>query len=289
MALPTTNKSFWEDNPNAAQVSQWTSDPFIAAAIYQRISNRESRGHWIDWLFNRHLKNDRFNRILSIGCGVGDHELAIAEILPETSIDAFDFSNSSIALAQSKVRAKGLENLNLFVGNFNEIELDPSAYDLVLCSGSLHHVRELEHLLGEVRSSLTAGGLFVVNEYVGDCYNIYGEDQISFIQQVLNGLPASMRYIDHFPNPTIEDVFDRDPTEAVRAKLIPDFLRIYFSVIDERRLGGSLLHPLYPFLNIEKIQSEPDFHEAIMNGLIILDDQRLAQGRSDFSFFICRA
>lgn len=285
---PTSENSFWENNPNAAQESQWTSDPFIAAAIYERISNGESRGHWLEWLFYHHLNDCAFRRILSIGCGVGDHEVAMARLLPATSIDAFDFSSSSVALATAKARAEGLENVNFFEGNFNEIELTPQTYDLVLCSGSLHHVRALEHLLDQVKSSLTTDGIFVVNEYVGDCYNIYRQDQIGIIQKVLDGLPASMRHIERFPNPTIAQVFDRDPTEAVRSKLIPDFLRIYFSQVDERRLGGALLHPIYPFLNIQKIQSEPDFHQAIMNGLIVLDDERLSQGYSDFSFFICR-
>jgi ubiquinone/menaquinone biosynthesis C-methylase UbiE len=156
MAEPVAGNNFWEENPNAAQDNHWTSDPFIATAIYERISKGESRGHWIDWLFNKYLKETRLTRILSIGCGVGDHEIAIGRILPGASIDAFDFSTNSVALAKAKAAADGLTNIDFFQGNFNEIVLPTATYDLVLCSGSLHHVRELEHLLGQVKASLTA-------------------------------------------------------------------------------------------------------------------------------------
>jgi hypothetical protein len=156
-----------------------------------------------------------------------------------------------------------------------------------LCTGSLHHVREIEYILDQVRQSLTDGGVFIVNEYVGDCYNIYRADQIEVLQEVLDGLPPSLRNIERFPNPTIEQVFARDPTEAVRSKLIPDFLRIYFQRVDERRLGGALMHPLYPFLNLDELQRRPDLHQGFMNSLLVIDRILLKQGQSDFSFFIC--
>jgi SAM-dependent methyltransferase len=286
-ASTVTGPNFWEENPNAAQDRQWTSDPFIASAIYQRISDGRSAGHWLGWLFSDHFQGRTFDRILSIGCGVGDHELALAQANPDALIDAFDFSAASIEIAKGKAREAGVETINFFVGNFNEIALPKATYDLVLCTGSLHHVREIEYILDQVRQSLTDGGVFIVNEYVGDCYNIYRADQIEVLQEVLDGLPPSLRNIERFPNPTIEQVFARDPTEAVRSKLIPDFLRIYFQRVDERRLGGALMHPLYPFLNLDELQRRPDLHQGFMNSLLVIDRILLKQGQSDFSFFIC--
>jgi SAM-dependent methyltransferase len=239
------------------------------------------------WLFSDYFEGRTFDRILSIGCGVGDHELALAQANPLARIDAFDFSAASIEVAKSKAAAAGIKSINFYVGNFNEVDLVPATYDLILCTGSLHHVREIEHLLGQVRRSLSGGGAFIVNEYVGACYNIYGTEQIQIIQAILNSLPPSLRHVDTFPNPTIEDVFARDPTEAVRSKLIPDFLRIYFNHVDERRLGGALLHPIYPFLNLVELENRPDLHQGFMSGLIAVDRLLLAQGVSDFSFFVC--
>jgi ubiquinone/menaquinone biosynthesis C-methylase UbiE len=286
--VPVPDASFWEANPHAAQESQWTSDPFISAEIYRRISNGESENHWIGWLFQEHLSNRPLDRILSIGCGVGDHEVGLAGILPTSRVEAFDFSSASVEIARQKAQAAGLQNVTFYEGDFNKIGLESTAYDLVLCSGSLHHVKEIEHLLGQVRGALRPGGIFVANEYVGDCYNIYGPDQVSLIQRVLNGLPSQLRNADTFMVPTIEQVFARDPTEAVRSRLIPDFLRFYFSDVDERRLGGSLLHPIYPYLNVASLEADRNLHQALINTLIVLDGQRLAQGHSDFSFFICQ-
>lgn len=287
-AAEAPNGNFWEDNPNAAQESQWTSDPFIASTIYRRISNDESDGHWIGWLFDQHFAGRTFERILSIGCGVGDHEIAMARLRPDAQVEAFDFSSASIEIATDKARDAGLDNVRFYQGNFNEVELASDSFDLILCSGSLHHVKELEHLLGQVRQSLTPGGVFVVNEYVGDCYNIYGKEQVSLLTEILEGLPSSLRFSARYPIPTIEQVFDRDPTEAVRAKLIPDFLRIYFQNVDERRLGGVILHPIFPYINVDAMREHPDQHQAFMNTLISFDGQLLKAGKSDFSFFICQ-
>lgn len=280
--------NFWEENPAAAQEKQWTSDPFIASAIYERISLGRSNGHWLGWLFSDHFRDRAFSRILSIGCGVGDHEIGLANANPSAHIDAFDFSAASLEIAKAKASGAGIKSINFFQGNFNEITLPPATYDLILCSGSLHHVREIEHILGQIRQSLVDEGVFIANEYVGDCYNIYGPAQVGIIQDLLNNLPPSMRLIDRFPNPSFEQVVARDPTEAVRSKIIPDFLRIFFNRVDERRLGGALLHPLYPFLNAPAIEAHPECHQALMAGLITLDQHLLRGGNSDFSFFICK-
>ena len=117
---------------------------------------------------------------------------------------------------------------------------------------------------------------------------LHGKEQVALLTSLLDGLPPSLRHAASYPVPTIEQVFDRDPTEGVRAKLIPDFLRIYFQNVDERRLGGTILHPIFPFINVDSFRDQPDFHQAYMNLLIELDGQLIADGKSDFSFFICR-
>jgi SAM-dependent methyltransferase len=206
-------------------------------------------------------------------------------------IDAFDFSEASIQIAKGYSLKESVENkCNFFTESFNTIILEPNTYDLVLCSGSLHHVLDIEHLLSQVRKSLKSGGVFIANEYVGNCYNIYGESQIALINSAISGLPEQFCLSPgvKFRNGTIEEVFNRDPSEGVRSKLIPEFLRIFFAKVDERQFGGALLHPLYPMLNISEIELNPEVHQALISSFILIDSMLKGQNKSDFSFFICR-
>jgi O-antigen biosynthesis protein len=76
MVLPTAS-SFWERNPEIASKDQWTVNPLIGESVYRQISGGESSAHWLTWLFRDYFKNRRFARVLSPGCGVGDHEVAM--------------------------------------------------------------------------------------------------------------------------------------------------------------------------------------------------------------------
>lgn len=283
--------SFWEDNPHAASESQWTSNPLIAEYVNRSISNHQSAAHWLVYLFTELLREKTFVRVLSIGCGTGEHEITMASFENVQRIDAFDASITSINIARAQASTSGLaDKINFFTGDFNTQKLKRNYYDMVICTGSLHHVLELEFILSEVRGSLSANGLFVVNEYVGACYNIYKERQLSKLNEVCGLIPSQYirpQFTD-FKNPSIETVFARDPTEAVRALLIPDFLRFYFTDVDERKYGGYLLHPLYPALSAERLAASQEVSNVLFPLLIYLDRQELVNGYSDFSFFICR-
>lgn len=285
-------QAFWETNPNAAAEKQWTDDPIIAKEVYRRISRGESEAHWLTWLFGSRFAGMSFPRVLSAGCGTGDHELAMAKFGPAIGIiDAFDISSHSIDLARQKSKMQGALNLNFFQSNFDQAELGVKRYDLVLCSGSLHHVRELESFLQRVSRCLKPGGYLVANEYVGDCYNIYSEELLALVNKVLAALPneALVHPDARLANPTYEMVMDRDPSEAVRSRLIPHFLRVFFQEVDQRPFGGNLLHLVYPFLKLEYLSMHDPLRQALFGMLMILEDEMaMSPATADFGFFICR-
>ena len=169
-----TAKNYWEANPTAAIAKQgyWLSNPIIEKAINHRLSGGKTYDYWLKWLVKDYFKNRRFDRLLSIGCGVGNHEIVMAKLGLVTQIDAFDFSESSLEIARKDAAAAGVE-INFYQDDFNLFTIDDNKkYDVVFCSGSLHHVRELERCLSSVRKCLKPDGYFIVNEYIGDCYNI---------------------------------------------------------------------------------------------------------------------
>src|SRR5204863_405747 len=117
-------------------------------------------------------------------CGTGDHEIAAAQYRMASQIDAFDFSNASVKLASQKA-AEAKVKINFYTDDLNTFTLPKGVrYDLALCSGSLHHTREIERFLATIRDSLSSDGVFIINEYVGACYNLYEPRQLELINRI---------------------------------------------------------------------------------------------------------
>ena len=270
-----TAKNYWETNPTAAIGKQgyWLSNPIIEATINERLSGGKGNGYWLSWLVNKFFKKRRFDNLLSIGCGVGNHEILMAKLGLATQIDAFDFSESSLEIARKDAAAAGVE-INFYQDDFNVFTIDENKkYDLVFCSGSLHHVRELERCLSIVQKCLKPDGYFIVNEYIGDCYNIYNQAQVDAINRIYKCFHSTLRSgtTEKFSSPSIEEVLARDPSEAVRSKLILPFLEFYFDVEVLNPAGGGLLHELYPFLDHAQLSEGEPKSETIIKLLLEIE------------------
>jgi len=270
-----TAKNYWETNPTAAIGKQgyWLSNPIIEKTINHRLSGGNTQGYWLTWLVNKYFKKRRFDRLLSIGCGIGNHEILMAKLGFASQIDAFDFSESSLEIARKDATAAGVD-INFYQDDFNLFTIDDSKkYDVIFCSGSLHHVREIERCLSIVRKCLKPDGYFIVNEYIGDCYNIYNQHQVDLINRIYECFHDTLRSgtTEKFSSPSIEEVLARDSSEAVRSKLILPFLEFYFDVEVLNLAGGGLLHELYPFLDHDRLSDGEPKSETIIKLLLEIE------------------
>lgn len=290
-----TAKNYWETNPRAAIGKQgyWLSNPIIEKTINHRLSGGNTQGYWLTWLVNKYFKKRRFDRLLSIGCGIGNHEILMAKLGLATQIDAFDFSESSLEIARKDATAAGVD-INFYQDDFNLFTIDDSKkYDVIFCSGSLHHVREIERCLSIVRKCLKPDGYFIVNEYIGDCYNIYNQNQEDLINRIYQCFHDTLKSgtTEKFSSPSIEEVLARDSSEAVRSKLILPFLEFYFDVEVLNPAGGGLLHELYPFLDHDRLSDGEPKSETIIKLLLEIETILMEQPgglSSDFCLCILR-
>jgi SAM-dependent methyltransferase len=287
-------REYWEANPTAASANQWTANPVVANRIYQRMSGGQTTKHWLTWLTEDYLKKKTFETMLSPGCGTGDHEIMVASARLARTIDAFDFSSAAIALARDRAKDASY-SINFYTDDLNTFKVPAGkTYDIVLCSGSLHHVREIERFLQTVASVLKPEGYFIVNEYVGACYNIYPKRQIDIINRLLRHIPPDLQSSDgtgQLQNGTIQQAIATDPSESVRSKLISPFLEFYFEIELRHPFGGALLHPLYPLLNHTAFTSGDERMEVILRLLLEFEDllMEIPCGlESDFCLFVCR-
>ncbi len=286
-------RSYWDSNPSSTSLStMWTNNWVIGEAIYRRMSGGESAKHWLSWLLQDYFRGKKFKKMLSPGCGTGAHEIIVASSGVVESIDAFDFSEASLKIAREDAKNAGV-HVNFYQDDLNSFALDTQKYDLAICSGSLHHTKEIEHFLSTIRDALTPDAYFIVNEYVGDCYNIYHPRKVELLDRLYQCFPKSLRsgQSDGFKNLTIAERFASDATESVRSALILPFLREYFNVEVCRSFGGQLLHPLYSLLDHHQLEQRDPKTETILRLLLEFENilMEIPGGlETDFCFCICR-
>ncbi len=99
-------------------------------------------------------------RVLSIGCGIGDTEIAMAPHV--RSITGLDLSPSGIREARAAAEAAGVRNASFFEGTLDTVDFPPHSFDLVIAIFLLHHVPDapLAALPRQIAGLLTPGGWF---------------------------------------------------------------------------------------------------------------------------------
>lgn len=268
--------------------SAWTQNPLVAEAVYRRMTDEP--GFWLEWLFASHLP--KVNRLLSIGCGDGGHELAIARRGFANHIVAFDASPKAIEIASQTATSEGLP-IDFSVRQFEEFVANPgdeAMFDVAFFSGSLHHVTDLEGMLSAVRRVVRPGGWVIVNEYVGPCYQLYPQSQIEIVNRTLEKIPATFRIHpdERLVLPSMDAIQANDPTEGVRSAIIPTLLPLYFRATYLRWIGGGLLHPLFGYLNSGRVNDGSPESQILAQMLITLEDELTVGGAlsHDFMFGI---
>ena len=80
--------------------------------------------------------------ILVAGCGTGMHPLTTGSRFSNAQVLAVDLSLSSLAYAQRKTTQLGFSNIEYVQGDILELSNLERRFDLIECTGVLHHLRD---------------------------------------------------------------------------------------------------------------------------------------------------
>jgi ubiquinone/menaquinone biosynthesis C-methylase UbiE len=286
---------YWAKQSEEARTSHsvWLNNNIVASHI-NRLMTGGTNQHWLFWTVEYYLGGQKFQGSLSICCGDGVHELSLYQTGKVHRVHGFDISEGAIAQAISRFKEANIpdENYHFEVCDANQLKLTGS-FDLILSSGALHHVTNLEGLLSTVHNALTTDGYFVVVEYVGPNRFQWTDRQMSLINGVLQQL--DLRYLKdgkrvELGRPPLSDFLAIDPSEAVRSKEILPLLKQYFTVEYLENFNGTILHQLYPLLNPELTNIGSSDFDSLLRVILFFEDILVREGvvSSDFAFAICR-
>ena len=110
-----------------------------------------------DLLGARETKGTR-PRILDAGCGTGNTLMALAKQFPQTDFLGVDISGRSIEMAREEAEARKLANASFQQFDIREDLSDLGQFAVVLCFGVLHHMEDMEGVLGQIVNRIERDG-----------------------------------------------------------------------------------------------------------------------------------
>jgi Flp pilus assembly protein TadD/SAM-dependent methyltransferase len=122
-------------------------------------------------------------RVLIAGCGTGRHAAITAQLQPHGRILAVDLSRSSLAHAMRRCAELGLANLRFAQADILELAALEERFDLVECSGVLHHMRDPMAGWRVLLSLLEPGGFMKLG-----LYSELGRRNVVAAREVAKGL-----------------------------------------------------------------------------------------------------
>ncbi len=156
------------DEVSAAVRSQYEENPYPRWLRMERDVGATSVARFLRSLFpEADLAGipDAPARILVAGCGTGRHPIGTARRFPDSSVLAVDLSLTSLAYAERKTRELGVRNIEYRQADL--LALGPLAerFDVVDCTGVLHHLEDPVAGFRILRSLMRPGGVMRVGLY----------------------------------------------------------------------------------------------------------------------------
>lgn len=288
---------YWATDHKAAKPRSWLEHPSVLRHVNRRVTG-DADVNGVTW-FQRNYVPTPAKLALSLGCGLGGFERDAVRMGISNKFHANDISSGAIRTATDEAAKSGLgDRITYSVIDLDVESLPVKSYDLVFGLSSVHHVFQLEHLFKQIRSSMTPGGLFYLDEYVGPTRfqtNPFVTDAINRIRGLL---PADLlanlfsndgSSIGTYVPSTVEHFEIHDPSEAVRSAEIIPTLKMYFDVLEYRPYGGTLAHMLLSGITGNFEQRNPA-HESILNLIMMMDEElETRMGGSDFAVLVAKA
>ncbi len=141
--------------------------PKISAKLYEASASKLLE-HMYEAIANE--IRDRKNKILDVGCGTGKLLLKIVKSEKAIFAVGLDISNAMLSIAKRKLVKENIYNLVL--GDAHNMPFRHSSVNLILSSGTLHHLR-------------------YPGKFFKECFRVFGKEGEAWIYEFSHDAPSS--------------------------------------------------------------------------------------------------
>ena len=105
-------------------------------------------------------------RVLDAGAGTGEMLVGCASVFPDVDFTAIELSPTSLAIAKKNADYLGVENIRFFQKDIMELTpTDFGTFDIIICSGVIHHLSEPDRGLNKLVEFLGTNGIMPIYLY----------------------------------------------------------------------------------------------------------------------------
>jgi len=231
----------------------WLHSPTIERFVNWRVSGDEKM-NWFGWVVGKYVDGRVEGPGISLGCNDGFFDRQIMKARLCTEFDGFDISKEAIKRAREAAHREDLR-ITYREADLNFLELPEERYALAVAVMTLHHVDRLEALFEALNRALLPRSVFAVNEYVGPTRFQITDRQLEVINHLLTLLPERVRRrgkrkkpMERIERVRVENLVKTSPFEAIRSAEILPLMEKYFTIVERRDYGGSILSWLLNYL-----------------------------------------
>lgn len=294
---PSSAERHWDRRVEAVESGPsggWLDSELVERDHIRPQVSGSSEVDYLSYFLRSHVPDRPVARALSLGCGGGNLERALISLDAVRVVEGVDASPGSIRVAQRMAAETGiadrLEYRRIDVG---DLQLEEETYDFVLAKMSLHHFEALEQVFDQVAKALKPDAPFMFNEYVGPTRFQWTDRQLELMNALLAALPAGVRSrapVKRYYRPTVAEMIQVDPSEAVRSADIMPLVRERFEIIEYKPYGGNLLHTVLSDV-LPLLDTEDSEHRSLLRAFFAFERSLVEEGHleSDFAYVVARA
>ncbi len=291
---PSAVEKYWDDEAKKNNIINriWFAHPLIKERMNRLVSGSRSVDAF-EW-FVLHLRSQGIKfpimHALSIGCGSGALERALSTYNFAEKITGFDISQTSVDVARKMAKDAGLPGLFYRKADLNKESLGAFKCSVIFAHMSVHHIENLELFFEGCSQALDDDGHLFMFEYIGPKRFQWSENQLKFVNRLLNALPDEIRKLpdgtlrQNSSMPLEKDMIADDPSESVRSNEIIPVMKQWFDIIGYRPLRGALLHVLMTDITGNMMKS--DLHAGYVSLLAEMEDILTDAGMLDDHFAV---
>jgi len=125
---------------------------FVNSNIFNFIYKKTVYNSFLNFI-DEYLKG----KLLEVGCGIGKTTHFLAEKYKKLKITAIDYDKGQIELAD---KDKKFKNIEFKQGDATSLNFKKEYFDFVIETGVLHHIKNYEDAIKEIRRVLKKNGYF---------------------------------------------------------------------------------------------------------------------------------
>ena len=146
----------YEENP----YPRWQDIGFNTASSYQQALLKN-----FPQLNLSHWQGKQKLNVLVAGCGTGRQAIRLASYFNDLNIIAIDLSARSLAYAEQQASKYKVDNIQFIQADILEFSNFPMLFDVIECSGVLHHMEDPEQGLQSLSNLLSPTGVMKIALY----------------------------------------------------------------------------------------------------------------------------